>query len=75
MNWLKLAQEVVEGKVISDQEAMNILHCDDGDLLLLMHGAFHIRKYYYGKKVKLNMLINAKSGYLRRKSVYRVDVR
>ena len=25
MNWLKLAQEVVEGKVISDQEAMNIL--------------------------------------------------
>ena len=63
MNWLKLAQEVIEGKVISDQEAMNILHCDDGDLLLLMHGAFHIRKYYYGKKVKLNMLINAKSGY------------
>ena len=40
MNWLKLAQEVVEGKVISDQEAMNILHCDDGDLLLLMMALF-----------------------------------
>ena len=40
MNWLKLAQEVVEGKVISDQEAMSILHCDDDDLLLLMHGGF-----------------------------------
>ena len=63
MNWLKLAQEVVEGKMISNEEAMSILHCDDDDLLQLMNGAFHIRKHYYGKKVKLNMLINAKSGY------------
>ena len=37
MNWLKLAQEVVEGKVISNEEASHILHCDDDDLLLLMH--------------------------------------
>jgi biotin synthase len=30
--------------------------------LLLLHGAYEIRKHYYGKKVKLNMIINAKSG-------------
>ncbi|KAA0543374.1 biotin synthase BioB [Bacillus sp. BGMRC 2118] len=63
MNWLQLAQEVVGGKIISDQEAMSILNCEDDDLLPLLHGAFHIRKTYYGKKVKLNMIINAKSGY------------
>ncbi|WP_445487955.1 biotin synthase BioB [Niallia sp. 03133] len=63
MNWLQLAQEVVDGKIISDQEALSILTCDDDDLLALLHGAFHIRKHYYGKKVKLNMIINAKSGY------------
>ena len=62
MNWLQLAQEVVEGKVISNLEASLILNCEDDDLLLLMHGAFHIRKHYYGKKVKLNMIMNAKSG-------------
>lgn len=63
MNWLQLAQEVIEGKVISDEEAMSILKCDDDNLLSLMHSAFHIRRHYYGKKVKLNMIINAKSGY------------
>ena len=28
MNWLQLAQEVVEGKVINDQEASSILNCE-----------------------------------------------
>ncbi|MFT8321009.1 MAG: biotin synthase BioB [Bacillus sp. (in: firmicutes)] len=63
MNWLQLAQEVIDGKIISDQEALSILTCDDDELLPLLHGAFQIRKHYYGKKVKLNMIINAKSGY------------
>ena len=60
MNWLKLAQEVVEGKAISDQEAMNILHCDDDDLLLLMHGAFHIRKIIMERKLELICLLMRK---------------
>lgn len=63
MNWIKLAQEVILGKEITDEEAMQILTCDDDEMLLLLQGAFTIRKHYYGKKVKLNMIINAKSGY------------
>jgi biotin synthase len=63
MNWLQLAEEVIEGKMISDCEANSILTSDDDELLLLLNGAFHIRKHYFGKKVKLNMIINAKSGY------------
>jgi biotin synthase len=63
MDWVQLAQEVINGKVIRDHEAMSILDCDDDELLLLLNGAFQIRKHYFGKKVKLNMIINAKSGY------------
>lgn len=63
MNWLQLAEEVIEGKKITNDEAMAILTSDDDDLLKLLDGAFAIRKHYYGKKVKLNMIMNAKSGY------------
>jgi biotin synthase len=60
--WLELAERVVHGYELNDEEALSILECSDEDLLLLLHGAFHIRKHYYGKKVKLNMIVNAKSG-------------
>jgi len=63
MNWTALANEVIQGKLLTDEEAMAILTCDDDELLPLLQGAFIIRKHYYGKKVKLNMIINAKSGY------------
>ncbi|WP_191561213.1 biotin synthase BioB [Metabacillus idriensis] len=62
MDWLTLANEVVNGKEINEEEALNILNSDDDELLSLLHGAFTIRKHYYGKKVKLNMIINTKSG-------------
>lgn len=63
MNWKNLAQEVIEGKELTDAEALEILATDEDELLPLLHAAFKIRKHYYGKKVKLNMLINAKSGF------------
>ncbi|WP_342601263.1 biotin synthase BioB [Psychrobacillus sp. FSL H8-0483] len=63
MNWQTLAQEVIEGKELTNEEAMLILTTSDDELLPLLHGAFTIRKHYYGKKVKLNMIMNAKSGY------------
>ena len=60
--WLELAHGVLEGNELTNEEALSILECPDDDVLVLMHAAFKIRKYYYGKKVKLNMLINTKSG-------------
>ncbi|MED4532085.1 biotin synthase BioB [Metabacillus fastidiosus] len=62
MRWGNLAEEVIAGKVLTNEEALEILNCSDDELLLLMHGAFQIRKHYYGKKVKLNMIMNSKSG-------------
>ncbi|WP_026564785.1 biotin synthase BioB [Bacillus sp. UNC41MFS5] len=60
--WMDLADRVLDGFEITNQEAISILECPDDDVLLLMHAAFQIRKRYYGKKVKLNMIMNAKSG-------------
>ncbi|MEY2194305.1 biotin synthase BioB [Neobacillus sp. BF23-41] len=60
--WMELANRVLDGVEVTNQEALSILDCPDDDVLLLMHAAFQIRKRYYGKKVKLNMIMNAKSG-------------
>ncbi|MGG1574903.1 biotin synthase BioB [Fictibacillus sp. NRS-1165] len=62
MKWMELANEVIDGKELSEKEAMSILDSDDDELLSLLHGAFTIRKHYFGKKVKLNKIINTKSG-------------
>lgn len=60
--WSSLAEQVLHGRNLTNEEALSILNCPDEDVLLLMHAAFQIRKKYYGKKVKLNMIMNAKSG-------------
>lgn len=59
---MELAERVLDGGEVTEKEALSILECPDDDVLLLMHAAFQIRKRYYGKKVKLNMIMNAKSG-------------
>src|SRR3954452_8990491 len=60
--WKELALEVVNGHEISKEEALSILNSTDTELLEVLHGAYVIRHHYYGNKVKLNMLINTKSG-------------
>ncbi|WP_338470733.1 biotin synthase BioB [Niallia sp. XMNu-256] len=61
-NWKQLANEVLTGKELSNEEAMEILNTPDEELLELLNGAYIIRHHYYGNKVKLNKIINTKSG-------------
>ncbi|WP_416827123.1 biotin synthase BioB [Ectobacillus polymachus] len=61
-DWQKLAHEIVEGKEITREEALSILQSSDDDILEVMNAAYIIRQHYFGKKVKLNMIINTKSG-------------
>jgi len=60
--WMELAEQVLTGKEVTNVEAFSILECPDDEVLLLMHAAFQIRKRFFGKKVKLNMIMNTKSG-------------
>lgn len=60
--WTQLAEEVIAGKRLSDEETMAILTSDDKELLALIDGAYKIRHHYFGNRVRLNKIINAKSG-------------
>ncbi|MGM0777312.1 MAG: biotin synthase BioB [Bacillota bacterium] len=62
MDYRRLALNVLEGHELTDSEAMSILNCPDDELLDLLHSAYKIRHHHYGNKVKLNMIINTKSG-------------
>ena len=61
--WNELAQNAISGQLATMDEALSVLESDDDELLAILHAAFKVRKFYYGKKVKLNMLINAKCGH------------
>ncbi|GGJ07682.1 biotin synthase [Alicyclobacillus cellulosilyticus] len=62
MDWLRLAERVLAGHEVTREEALAILRSPDERLLEVMHAAYRIRHHYYGNQVKLNMIINAKSG-------------
>jgi biotin synthase len=61
-DWQGLADKALAGTRITPEEALSLLEADDDEVLAIMNAAFRIRKHYYGKKVKLNLIINAKSG-------------
>ncbi|MCL6444473.1 MAG: biotin synthase BioB, partial [Alicyclobacillus sp.] len=62
INWRQLAHDVLAGRDVARDEALAMLRAPDDDVLDLLHAAFVIRRHYFGRKVKLNMIINAKSG-------------
>lgn len=61
-NWEQLADLALGGHQLTHQQALSILQSDDDQLLPLLQAVFRVRRHYYGKRVKLNMIINAKSG-------------
>jgi biotin synthase len=60
--WERLADQVLSGEAPSREDALAILTSGDDELLQLLGASFRIRSAAFGRKVKLNMLINAKSG-------------
>ncbi|WP_442955965.1 biotin synthase BioB [Paenibacillus sp. MMO-58] len=60
--WQFLAAKALNGGRLTLEEGLSVLEADNDEVLLIMNAAFTVRKHFYGKKVKLNMIINAKSG-------------
>jgi biotin synthase len=60
--WENLADKALNNELLSREEALEILSSPDEELLNLLQAAYRVRKHHYGNKVKLNMIINAKSG-------------
>ncbi|MGG3456285.1 biotin synthase BioB [Paenibacillus rhizolycopersici] len=61
-SWDSLADKALNGVVLTCEEGLSVLQAENDQLLPLMEAAYRVRRYYYGNKVKLNMIINAKSG-------------
>lgn len=62
MDWNGLAERVLAGRPVAREDALAILRCPDEELLSLLDAAFEIRRAYFGKRVQLYYLMNAKSG-------------
>jgi biotin synthase len=63
MRWLDaLAAKAVDREPLSRQEALAVLASGDDELLDVVAAAFRVRLKYFGRRVKLNFLVNAKSG-------------
>ena len=59
---LNLAERVLYHEGLSQDECLKIYEDPNIDTFELLNEAYIVRKHYYGKKVKLNMILNAKSG-------------
>ncbi len=62
MHWQELAERSLQGGLLTREEAREVLTVPEEELLDLISACYRIRRHYHGKRVKLNMLINAKSG-------------
>jgi biotin synthase len=60
--WQEYAEIALAGKLLTREQALTVLGAKEDEILALLDAGFRVRRHYYGKKVKLNMLINAKSG-------------
>ncbi len=62
-DWDAYAEKALSGRLLPREEALSVLSSDNDDLLAVLHAAFRVRRHYFGRKVKLNMLINTKCGH------------
>ncbi len=62
MRWHELADRALTGGSLTREEALEVLAVPQQELLDLVSACYRVRRHYHGQQVKLNMLINAKSG-------------
>src|SRR5262245_53221055 len=60
--WDVLADKALADEPLASTEALSVLRAPDAELLSLLAAAFRVRRAYFGVLVKLNMIVNAKSG-------------
>lgn len=62
MDFGKLADKSLQGEIPDREEMMAVLKALDEELPELLSAAFKVRHRYYGKRVQIHVLQNAKSG-------------
>src|ERR1700728_1243945 len=63
MTWLDLlADKALNRETPTREEALAVLASGDDELLDVVAAAFRVRRHFFGRRVKLNYLVNIKSG-------------
>ncbi len=60
--WHALADRILAGEAISAADALPVLSCPEDQLLDLLAAAYRVRHRWFGNRVQLYFLMNAKSG-------------
>lgn len=61
-DWGRLGERVLSGKEITREEALEIVQAPDSETLLIAQAAAKIRRAYWENRIRLHLLLNAKSG-------------
>ena len=62
MDFERLAEKSLQGEIPTRAEMNSVLHASDEQLPELLSAAFKVRHHYFGKRVQIHVLQNAKSG-------------
>ena len=62
MNWNHLSAKSLEGEALSRDESRAVLEAPASETIRLVSAAYEVRRRYFGNRVRLNYLFNAKSG-------------
>jgi len=61
-DWTVYASKALSGAALSREEARRVLEACPGETPFLVAAAAEVRQAYFGHRVRLNYLLNAKSG-------------
>jgi biotin synthase len=61
-HWCELAERVLDGHRLTREEGLSVLRSADEEMLDLLVASYRVRHFWFGTRVHLNFLINAKSG-------------
>lgn len=62
MDYQRLADKALSGEILSREEMLGALDAPAEELSLILQAARRVREHYWGRKVHLHMLMNARSG-------------
>lgn len=62
MDFRALADRSLAGVMPTREEAGAVLDAPDSELLVVLDAAYRVRRHYFGNKVQIHVLTNAKSG-------------
>ncbi|HEX9878770.1 MAG TPA: biotin synthase BioB [Candidatus Binatia bacterium] len=62
MGYDDLAEKSLKGEILTREEMISVLSAPEERLPELLQAAFRVRHHYFGKRVQIHVLVNAKSG-------------